>query len=476
MKDAAKKSTFALFFGNRGFFPSSLIASAREEMTRVLKDQGFGSIMLDSDATSHGAVETREDGETYARFLNQHDGQFDGVILCLPNFGDENGAVAGLRDAGVPILIQAYPDSLDKMATKCRRDAFCGKVSVMNVFHQSGIPFTALKPHTISPDSPVFAANLDHFDRVCRVVKGLRGMTIGSVGARTSPFKTVRIDEAALQRHGITVETFDLSQIFSMMKDVNETDAAFKDKTLLLKDYADFSLVPENAVKNIVRLAVVFDDLINQYKLDALGVRCWLEMQQLIGISPCVVMSELNQRGISAACEVDIGNAVAMHALSRASNGVATCLDWNNNYGDDEDKCILFHCGPVPQSMMKQKGRIEEQAIFTTSGAAEPGCSFGCNVGRLKSQAFTFSSMTTESGRLKFYIGEGQVTDDPIPENFFGSAGVVEIPGLQDVLLHIGENGHRHHVSLTPGHVLAPVKEALVHYLGFHVSVPQHQA
>lgn len=473
MKKAVKKSTFALFFGNRGFFPGALIASAREEITRVLKGLGYDVITLDTEATRFGAVETRREGEIYARFLKAHEGEFEGVILCLPNFGDENGAVAALKNAGVPILIQAYPDDLDKMGPEFRRDAFCGKLSIMNLFHQNRIPFTALKPHTVLPDSQVFVSNIDHFNRVCRVVNGLKKMVVGAVGARTSPFKTVRIDETALQRYGITVETFDLSDIFARMKSLKESSKTFQDKVCLFKGYADFSQVPKESFCKIVRLAVVLDSLIDECRLDALCLRCWLEIQQQLGISPCVIMSELNERLIPASCEVDIGNAVAMYALSQASEDVAACLDWNNNYGNNEDKCILFHCGSVPKSMMLKKGKVVEHGIFKESGAVKPGCSFGCNVGRMKPQPFTFSSMTTDSGRLKFYIGEGQVTDDPIPDDFFGCAGVVDIPGLQNVLLHVGREGHRHHVSVTPGHITAPLKEGLEHYLGFDVSIPQ---
>jgi L-fucose isomerase-like protein len=102
-----------------------------------------------------------------------------------------------------------------------------------------------------------------------------------------------------------------------------------------------------------------------------------------------LVMSELNERGIATACEVDVGNAVAMRALGLASGGPATWLDWNSNYGDDDDKCILFHCGPVPSSLMKEKGAIPEQEIFVQTFGK--GCTFGCNVGRLRSGAFTCS-------------------------------------------------------------------------------------
>ncbi|MBI2843180.1 MAG: hypothetical protein HYX78_07245 [Armatimonadetes bacterium] len=466
-----EKTTFALFFGNRGFFPASLIASAREEMSRVLKDLGYETIMLDAGATRHGAVETTAEAEVYARFLKAHEGRFGGVILCLPNFGDENGAVAALKNAGVPILVQAYPDEMDKMAPALRRDAFCGKLSILDVFTQNRIPFTTLKPHTATPSSKAFAENIDYFDRLCRVVRGLKDLKVGALGARTTAFKTVRFDELALQRNGITVETFDLSDVFARMNGVNESDTAYKEKSEKLKGYTDFSKVPEGAFKNLVRLGVVFDRIADEYRLDALAIRCWIEMQQQLGISPCVLLSEMNDRFVTAACELDVNNAVAMHAASKASGEPAACLDWNNNYGDDDDRCILFHCGPVPQSMMTERGEVTDHAIIMN--AVGPGCSYGCNVGRIRPMPFTFTSMMNDQGRLRFYIGEGEFTRDPIPEEFFGCAGVASIPKLQDVLLHVGRNGHRHHVSVTPKHVAAPLREALENYLGHDVSFPQ---
>ncbi|MCX6032821.1 MAG: hypothetical protein NT169_26490 [Chloroflexi bacterium] len=468
---ANTKSTFALFFGNRGFFPASLIASAREEMAAVLKGLGHEVLVLDAAATRYGAVETPIEGEVYANFLREHRGQFDGVILCLPNFGDETGAVAALQEAGVPIFIQGYPDDLDKMAPALRRDAFCGKISIMDVFRQYGVKFTALAPHVVSPSSARFAANVDHFDRVCRVVGGVKGMVVGAIGARTTPFKTVRIDEVALQRRGITVETLDLSDLFGRMRAVKTADPAYRAKAAFLGGYSSWEGVPGSAFDQLVRLGVTLDAIVAEYRLDAMAIRCWTEIQAQMGISPCVAMGALNDAGIAAACEVDTGNAVAMHALSLAAYRPAALLDWNNNYGDADDKCILFHCGPAPASLMAGQGHVTDHAILANSLGW--GCGYGCNQGRLAPGAFTFGSLMTDEGRVKVYLGQGNITADPIPADFFGVAGVAEIARLQDVLLHVGVHGHRHHVSITPGAVQAPVAEALGYYLGFDVALPQ---
>lgn len=461
----SKKSVFALFFGNRGFFPGSLVASARKEVAGALKKMGYGTLMLDEKATRYGAVETEAEGRVYADFLCKNRGKFDGIILCLPNFGDETGAVAALEDAGVPVLIQAYPDELDRMRPELRRDAFCGKLSIMDVFCQYNMPFTALPPHTLHPENARFKSHVDYFDRLCRVVGGMKRMRVGAIGARTTPFKTVRIDELALQSHGITMETFDLSSVFAKMDSLDSGGRDVKRKAGIFRKYSEWQGVPRSAFQKLVKLGVVLDNMVDEYNLDAIALRCWVEMQQVAGISPCVVLSEMNNRGIPAACEVDVGNAVTMFALSRAAGDVATCLDWNNNYGEDEEKCILFHCGPVPAGMMKGKGKIVDHAIL--SNTVGKGCSFGCNQGRIAEGPFTYGSMLTREGKLEFYLGQGKFTSDPVPADFFGCAGVAEIENLQEVLQAVGYLGHRHHTSVVPGHVLEPVREAFERYLGF---------
>ena len=459
------KSTFAVFPGNRGFFSESLIAGARREMREVLEKLGHQVLMMPEDATRYGAVETAEDGAKFADFIKEHRNEVDGIIISLPNFGDETGAVAACHDAGVPIMIQAYPDELEKMAMSTRRDAFCGKFSVMDVFYQYQVPFTVFPPHTVHPEQAEFSLQIEQFDRICRICRGMKNMVVGAIGARTTAFKTVRFDELALQKHGITTETFDLSDIFARIREVKESDAAYIDKAEVLRNYTCWNDTPATTFANLVRLGVVLDRLIEECQLDALAFRCWIEIEKEFSMAPCVVMSELNNRGISAACELDVCNAVSMHALNLASAKPAACLDWNNNYGDEDDKCILFHCGPVPAELMAGPGSIVDHPMFAKALGAGHG--FGCNTGRIKSMPFTYASSKTENGELMFYLGEGQITDDVVPADFFGCAGVAQIDNLQKVLLNIGLNGYRHHVSITEGCVRSAIDEAFTKYLGY---------
>ena len=461
------KSTFALYFGNRGFFPESLIAGARKELSERLAELGHKTIMLDEKATRNGAIETPAEGKIYARFLEENKGKFDGVILCLPNFGDETGAVEAIKDTEVPIFIHAYPDELDKMDFESRRDAFCGKFSVMDVFTQYGIPFTALQPHTVHPSDNKFAENIEVFDATCKIVKGMKRMTIGALGARTTAFKTIRFDELTLQKYGITTEALDLSEIIFRTEQLDTNTEAYRTKAERLKNYTNWDGVPDKSFSTLTKLSVVIDEIIEEYNLDALALRCWIELEKTLKVSPCVLLSELNDRGFPAACELDVCNAIPMYAMNLATGKSPACLDWNNNYGEDENKCILFHCGPVAQSLMTAKGQVIDHPMFAKALGA--GCGFGCNVGRIAPNPFTFASSITVDGKLKFYLGEGEFTNDEIPQEFFGCAGVAHIDKLQEKLNKIGYAGYRHHVAVAPGHVESAMREAFTRYLNYEI-------
>ncbi|HWR23811.1 MAG TPA: hypothetical protein VN366_10105 [Feifaniaceae bacterium] len=464
------KLTFALYFGNRGFFPGELIASAREEVRAAVHALGFETIEMDPTLTRFGAVETLAEGRIYANFLNENRGRFDGVILSLPNFGDENGASNALKDANVPILLQAYPDEIGKMDFASRRDSFCGKLSIADVFRQADIPFTALTPHVCHPKSGAFRHQLVTFAQVCNIVKTLRSVNVGAIGARTTAFKTIRFDELALQRYGINTETLDLTQLFAQMRAVDETSAAFKAAREKIENAADTGAVPREQLDNQARLYVALKEIAAHYDLKAIGIRCWNELQDAFRIAPCQVMGLFHDdEDLPIACEMDVCNAIAMLALQAASDLPPVCMDWNNNYGDDPDKCILFHCGSVAPSLMTKKGYTISHKMLDKGKEELGGVAWGCNQGRVRPSPMTYLSAKTEDGRLMFYVGEGRMTDDPIEDAFFGCAGVAEIPHLQDVLKGICQEGFRHHVSLTLANVEEAVREAFETYLGYDI-------
>jgi len=323
-----------------------------------------------------------------------------------------------------------------------------------------------MKPHVVHPSSPAFGQNLRDFAAVCRVAGGMKRFTLGAIGARTTAFKTVRFDEIALEKYGITVESFDLSELIFKVNNLDAKNADVTSKIEHLRQYSNFSGVPSENMAALAKIAVIIDNYIEEYSLDALTLRCWNEMETILRVCPCVLLSELNDRGIVASCEIDLCSAITMRALNLASEQPTAVLDWNNNYGDDEDKVVLFHCGPVAQGLMSGTGIVTEHKMFAKT---DPGSGWGCNEGRIKAFPMTFSNCQTKDGKLIVYAGEGEFTDDIIEDGFFGCGGVAKIPDLQNKLIKLARGGFKHHTSVGVGHIKAVLEEAFGTYLGYDV-------
>jgi len=461
-----RTNTFGVIVSNRNFFPDRLVEEGREQLLRAIEELGYKAVALSLEETPYGAVETRHDAERCARLFADHKEAIDGVIVTLPNFGDEKSAADALRLSGldVPILIHAYPDEIGKLDAAHRRDAYCGKLSLCNNLVQYGIPFSNTTLHVESPESDTFKDDLKAFAGICSVVKGLRKVRLGLVGARPSAFNTVRFSEKILEREGITVETVDLSEIIAQAQGFDSAASEIKRELERIKDYISIEGIPETALKKMAKLSLVLSEWIEKNALDAVAIQCWTALEEIYGIVPCTVMSMLSENLIPSACETDIMGALSMYALEQAAQAPAALTDWNNNYGEDEDKVITFHCSNFPKSFLEQ-ARMSYQDIIASEVGKEN--TYGTCVGRIASGPATFFRLSTDdvNGRIISYIAEGRYTNDELAT--FGGYGVAEIKELQRLLQYITDNGFEHHVAVTRTHVGKILQEAISKYLAW---------
>ena len=459
---------FGLIVGNRGFFPDHLARSGREEMIAALERAGHSVVCLTPEQTKHGAVETRAEARACADLFRAHRDRIDGIVVTLPNFGDERGIAESLRmaDLRVPVLIQATPDTAGRMTIADRRDSFCGKMSVCNNLQQYRIPYSLTSLHTEAPDSAEFARDIAWFAGVCRVANGLRRLRIGAIGARPAAFNTVRYSEKILEANGITIEPLDLSEVFGRIGRLKCDDPDVQAKARAIREYVSTDGIPDDAIMKMASLGVVIDRWMRDNDLDITAVQCWTSMEEFFGVVPCTVMSMMSNGMNSSACEVDVPGVVGMHALRLASETPSALLDWNNNYGSDPDKAVCFHCSNLPKHFFADVRMDYQEIIAGTVGKLN---TFGTCVGRVKAAPMSFARFSTHdaTGRIRGYVGQGRFTDDPL--STFGGAGVVEIPHLQDLLRYICENGFEHHVAANLSETAPAVYEAATKYLGWEM-------
>jgi L-fucose isomerase-like protein len=462
--------TVAVIIGNRDFFPDVLVSEARRDVLAVFEELGIGAVLLDEHTTKLGAVETWAHAKACGELFRQHRDRIDGVLVCLPNFGDEKGVADALKLSGldVPVLVQACPDDLDQLHVQRRRDAFCGKISVCNNLHQYGIKYSLTERHTLSIASPAFRKELLAFLGICRVVRGLRRARVGAIGARPNAFNTTRYSEKLLEATGVSVSTLDLSEVLDGARKLGDDDSRVRGKLADIGGYAPAPGAPPQSLVLMAKFGVIVSEWMERLDLDATAIQCWSSLQQNYGVNCCTIMSMMSERFMPSACEVDIAGTVAMYALQLASGKPSALVDWNNNYGDDPDKCVFFHCGNWAKAFVPDIEISTAPILGTTLGEKN---TWGALAGRTPSGPVTFGRISTDdrNGRLAAYVGEGEFTDDALKT--FGTRAVVRVPELQALMRVICRRGFEHHAAMNGSHSAAILAEAWENYLGWDVYV-----
>ncbi len=461
---------FGLIVGTRNIFNGALAQNARKELLAALDGLGIQYVIPPETATRNGAIETVKDAALCAELFRKERDGIDGVVVVLPNFGDELGVVETLLRSklDVPVLVQASDDENDKVDLKSRRDAFCGKLSVCNNLYQNGIPFSDTSSHTCSISSPEFAEDLKRFAALCRTVKGLRTLRVGQIGTRPAAFRTVRYSEKLLQATGITVEPVDMSEIFAAAEKISASDPALKGKLSAIGAYGKIvSGIAPSLVEKQARFGLAVERWMDANDLDASAIQCWDSILDNYGCASCLSMSMMGEGGRPSACETDIAGAVSMYALLLSGGTIPGFLDWNNNFSGDANKCVCTHCSNYPKSFMGSELEIGNLDVLST--VRDPARCFGAIKGHVAAGPMTFFRISTDDtvGRIKAYVGEGAFTDDEYGMN--GGIAVCEVPRLRKLLATLCANGFEHHVAMARGNFASVLAEATGKYLGWTV-------
>ncbi len=463
-------NTFGVIVTNRSFFPAHLVTEEREKILKKLSSMGCEAIIVSEQDTPLGAVRTLSDAKICAELFKKNRDRIDGIIVILPNFGEEVGVATAIDLArlDVPVLVQACDDSMDKMDIANRRDAFCGKLSLCNNLYQRNIKFTNTTLHTCEINSDVFTANIERFGAICRVVKGVSTARLGAIGARPDPFHTVRFSEKLLQASGITVCVADMSDIISKAVSMEMT-VEVRDKIKEIRAYGRIpDFISDEKVMKQAKLCIVLENWVRENECDASAIQCWDSIQNNYGCATCLAMSMMGEKHLPSACEMDVTGALTMLALNLASGRPSAYLDWNNNFTDDTNKCVNLHCSNFPKSFFGDV-EIEISNLDVLSATIDADKCFGACKAQVTDGPMTFAKITTDdkNGKIKAYIGEGELLKDQVGTP--GGVALCKVDGLQQLLQYMSKNGFEHHVAMNRSLSADILEEALGNYLGWEV-------
>lgn len=465
------KQTFGVIIATRNIFNFQLAVDARQKVLSKLDNMGFGTIILPESETPTGNIEDYEDAVKCANLFKQNADIIDGIVVVLPNFGDEIGVVNSIKLSGlnVPVLVQACDDDNDKVDVKSRRDSFCGKLSVCNNFYQYGIKFTDTIYHTYSLDSEEFTQDILKFAGICRVVKGLSGLRVGAIGTRPIGFQTMRFSEKLLQKYGITVVPVDMSEIIAAAEKIDDQSQEVQNKVAEIQNYGKCNILHKGQISTQARFGLAVENWINSNNIDISAIQCWESLEKNFGCAACVTMSMMGEKLMPSACEVDVAGTISMYALALAAETPSAILDWNNNFAQDRNKVVCTHCSNYPKSFFENEIEIGSLDVLGTVLGQDD--TFGAVKGKVASGKMTYFRISTDDtkGLVKSYLGEGEITDDPYGMD--GGIAVCDIPNLQNLMKYMCKNGFEHHVAMVRGHVSEILEEAIGNYLGWDLYI-----
>jgi L-fucose isomerase-like protein len=424
------------------------------------KVPGLELVVPGPDLTERGLVATIAEGR-HTLDLFQRKG-VAGVIVGGMTFGHETSAigvvVAGMPK-GTPVLhfgTKGAPIGADALRAS---DSWCGMFMTASAMKRRGIKFEHVP--TCFPEEPIFAETAARFTRACAANDAFHGARIGQIGARPEEFESVWWDEASLQkRFNQTVVPVDLDETFARVEaipaDSQEVKAVIEQISAGL---AAGDASPE-LLANLARYELALEALAREKDLAAMGVNCWTRVQQRFGISVCEALGRLTDKGIMAACEVDIYGAASMLAAYGAGLDQTPphFIDWTELHPQRDNVWLAWHCGNCPRTLCEPgcKPALRDHSIIQL----RPAC--GALEFRMKPGPVTCARLVEYDGDFTMFVGRGEVI--PIEPATRGSYGWVQVADVMDWERKMIEHGIIHHGVLIHDPAVAAALESFCYF------------
>lgn len=205
------------------------------------------------------------------------------------------------------------------------------------------------------------------YGMACTLVKKLKTTRIGLVGGRLSIMTNLTADEYGIKNvFGCTIIPVDFGKLEFFLKNVDAGRIKKKaeDINKIVKNISVDSAVLEESVKYFL----AFYDIVKEFELDAIAVNCY--PFPYIKAKTCLAASNLNDMGITYACESDVNSAIIMYMMKSITG--SSSLNSDLIIEDQKANTLMFsHCGCGPFNCAASPDNIRlEQHFEVKSGMA----------------------------------------------------------------------------------------------------------
>ncbi len=362
--------------------------------------------------------------EVIARFKAE---KVDAVMIINCNFGNEEAAADIAKALGVPTLLWAPLDDEYYVDGMRPTDSQCGLFGVSRQFQRYHIPFSHLPCCRVESDE--FKDGFESFVRVACMVKNFKGLRIGQIGSRPSPFFSVIWNEGELmEKFGIKIIALNFAMIEQRMATADElyADEIKEYENYFLTGFTLDDLTP-NYIHNMAKLAAVYKHLYEEFDLDVISAECWTATPVMFdGLAPCAVYGLLNDMGYMVSCESDMHCALTMVMLKSATLGKGKPLfgEFTVRHPENKNAELLWHCGPFPLSEKAESG-IDSNARLVNQREWFRG----------KDGTYTVARMDQESGNYMILPLLCKTTEGPQTHGTYIWGEFNDLQAVEDRLL-----------------------------------------
>jgi len=444
---------------HRTVFDEKWAVEMRQRTLKALsKIEGLESVYPDEKLTKKGLVSGEEDAEKTIQLFKEKD--VTGIIIGTMTFGDEVAAIKVVDSlCDKPVLVFGTKEGPFTSEGGRRSDSFCGTLSVTSGLYRRRIPF--IFAGIVFPEEKSFLHAVANFVRTCAIVKGFKGARIGMVGPRPEGFETVAFNEVAMiNQFKQRLVPISLVDILHSAEAASDKDPMIRAIVQEIKARADTSRIKESSIVKIAKLEYALEKYAKEKKLDGMGVQCWTAMQEVYGISSCVSMGRLTDKGIMTSCEVDIYGALTMLIQYFASLRTTPphFIDWTIAHQEEENVFLAWHCGNAPMSLLCEGCKITLRGHSILANVVGAERAQGTAEFQLKPGPATICRLAEHDGKFKILITKGRIKKSD--QELRGSRGWVQVDNLDALYRTLVEKGFIHHASLIHGEYVQAIADS----------------
>ncbi|MGP7819705.1 hypothetical protein ACTXGU_21595 [Niallia sp. 01092] len=301
-----------------------------------------------------------------------------------------------------------------------------------------------------NPEEESVVSKLRQIGSAVEMMKKLRTLTIGIIGSQPPGFGFGELDEAKLaETFGTRLVRTEAASIMNKAASYSNEDIAKSTKELMARTEG-YDKFPAENLQKYARLRTAYQAFIKETGAGAVASHCWPDFFTGFGAPVCAVLSMLNDNGIAASCETDIGGVLSMF-IGAGFSEEATYLGDPVAVDEKCDSIVYWHCGAGASTLAKNKEGAK--LGVHPNRKIGPTMEFG-----LKSGEVTVLRLGKDKDGFRMFIFKGEALEEP--QKFFGTSVTIRPEGgkAAEKVAEFVKDGWEPHFVVAYGDVTEQIK------------------